>query len=143
MTPDQISRVRSSWPDVAADADAMTLRFYEHLFAIDAGAARLFAHTDMGAQRVKLAQMLEALVNALDDPDRLVPVIAALGKRHTHYGVESRHFDSVGEALLLALGETLGVAFTPGTRQAWSETYWLVASVMRRALVRASIPHGR
>lgn len=118
----------------------MTRQFYEHLFAIDAGAARLFSDTDMEAQRVKLAQMLEVLVNALDDPDRLVPVVAALGRRHTHYGVESRHFDSVGEALLLALGHTLGDAFTPGVRQAWSETYGLVASVMRRALVRASSP---
>ncbi len=118
----------------------MTRQFYEHLFAIDTGAARLFSDTDMVAQRAKLAQMLEVLVNALDDFDQLVPVVAALGRRHTHYVVESRHFDSVGEALLRALGETLGDAFTPSVRQAWSETYGLVASVMRRALVRASSP---
>ena len=140
MTADQILLVRASWPVVAGDADAMTTRFYEHLFAIDAGAARLFTDTDMGAQRVKLAQTLEVLVKALDDPDRLVPAVAALGRRHTHYGVEPRHFDSVGEALLRALGDTLGVAFTPAVRQAWAETYGLVASVMRRALVRAASP---
>jgi hemoglobin-like flavoprotein len=79
-------------------------------------------------------------VNALDDPDQLVPVMAALGKRHTHYGVELRHFDSVGEALTRAIGETPGVAFTPAVRQAWSETYALVASVMRRALIRPASP---
>jgi hemoglobin-like flavoprotein len=132
--------VRSSWPAVAADAEGMTTRFYEHLFAIDAGAARLVTGTDMREQRGKLAQMLEVLVNALDDPDQLVPVMAALGKRHTHYGVELRHFDSVGEALTRAIGETPGVAFTPAVRQAWSETYALVASVMRRALTRPASP---
>jgi hemoglobin-like flavoprotein len=47
-------------------------------------------------QRKKLAASLTVVVNALDDPVRLLPALAALGKRHTNYGVEHRHFDSVG-----------------------------------------------
>jgi hypothetical protein len=75
---------------------------------------------------------------ALDDPDRLLPPLAALAKRHTHYGVEPHHFDSVGAALLHALAETSGSAFTPELRNAWEEAYALVASVMQRALIRAA-----
>ena len=138
MTPDQISLVRSSWPMLEANADTLSTTFYAHLFAIDHGAARLFAHVDMEAQRVKLVQSLAVVVHALDDTDRLLPPLAALAKRHTRYGVELHHFHSVGEALIHALDETLGSAFTPELLQAWTDAYALVTSVMQRALLRAA-----
>jgi hemoglobin-like flavoprotein len=139
MTPDQILLVRSSWPAVAADADALTIHFYAHLFAIDDSAARLFAGIDMASQRKKLAQALAVVVKVLDDPDQLLPAVAALGKRHANYGVEHHHFDSVGEALVAALGAVLGDRFVPELQAAWTEAYTLVASVMRRALIRAAV----
>jgi hemoglobin-like flavoprotein len=139
MTPAQIQLVRSSWPQIEADAGTLTVLFYQHLFEIDQSAARLFAGTDMAAQRMKLGQSLAVVVKSLDDLDRLLPAIAALGKRHTNYGVELRHFDSVGDALLWALRETLGGAFTPELHDAWAQAYTLVASVMRRALERRSV----
>src|SRR5262245_66605710 len=86
MNYDQITLIRGTWPAVAAKADALTAAFYARLFEIDAGAAKLFAHVDMAAQRKKLAQSLAVVVAALDDPDSLLPAISALGKRHTHYG---------------------------------------------------------
>ena len=138
MTPDQILLVRASWPTLAANSEALTTSFYAHLFELDDSAARLFAGVDMTAQRTKLAQALAAVIHALDNTDRLLPAIAALGKRHAHYGVESRHFDSVGEALLAALADVLGDAFTGDVRTAWADAYALIASVMRRALVRAN-----
>ena len=138
MNPDQIAIVRGVWPAVAADAATLASHFYRRLFEIDHGTARLFAHVDMDAQRKKLVQMLSVVVASLDDPDRLLNAVGALGKRHVHYGVEDHHFDSVGEALIDALREVLGKAFTPDVQGAWLEAYTLVASVMRRALVRAS-----
>ena len=142
MNPDQISLVRSSWPAVAANTDGLTVDFYTYLFEIDESAARLFAGVDMAAQRTKLAQSLAVVVKSLDDLDRLLPASAALGKRHTHYGVEHHHFDSVGEALLRALAKTLGEAFTSEVHKAWADAYALVASVMQRALVRVTAAHS-
>jgi nitric oxide dioxygenase len=140
MTPDQIRLVRSSWPVVLTAADALAIHFYARLFEIDDSAARLFAHVDMVSQRRKLTQSLDVVVDALDDPDQLLPTVAALGKRHTKYGVEHHHFDSVGESLIAALGATLGDQFTAELQAAWTEAYALVSSVMRRALIRASVP---
>jgi len=99
MTPDQVLLVRSSWAAIAERGDELSVSFYDHLFAIDPSAARLFAHVDMSAQRAKLTHTLGVVVHALDDIDSLLPAVAALGKRHTHYGVEHRHFESV-EALV-------------------------------------------
>ena len=138
MTPDQISLVRSSWPILEAKADLLSTTFYAYLFSIDDGAARLFAHVDMGAQKAKLVQSLAVVVEALDDTDRLLPPLAALAKRHTRYGVELHHFHSVGEALIHALGDTLGSAGTPEVLRAWTAAYALVSSVMQRALIRAA-----
>ena len=138
MNSDQIHLVRSSWVTLAERAELVTSRFYEHLFVIDGSAARLFAGVDMAAQRIKLAQTLGVVVNALDNLDRLMPAIAALGKRHTGYGVAAHHFESVGEALLQAFSDTLGDEFTPETRAAWTVAYTLVASVMQRALTRSA-----
>ena len=138
MTPDQILLVRSSWSMLADRADVLSLRFYAHLFAIDQSAARLFTGVDMVEQRKKLVQTLTVVVRALDDVDSLLPAVAALGKRHARYGVEHHHFESVGEALLQAFADTLGDVFTPQLRVAWAEAYALLASVMRRALIRAA-----
>jgi hemoglobin-like flavoprotein len=142
MNYDQISLIRGTWPAVAAKADALTATFYARLFEIDGDAAKLFAHVDMAGQRKKLAQSLAVVVASLDDPDSLLPAISALGKRHTHYGVEHHHFDSVGEALLTALGTTLGPDYTQEIHDAWANAYALVAAVMKRALVRAEAANG-
>ena len=140
MTPDQVLLVRSSWRAVAADSETLATHFYARLFEIDDSAARLFAGVDMASQRKRLAQALAVVVDALHDLDSLLPAIAALGKRHANYGVEHHHFDSVGEALVGALGAVLGAEFTLDVQTAWTDAYALVASVMRRALIRAAAP---
>jgi hemoglobin-like flavoprotein len=125
--------VQESWALAAADVGGLAARFYARLFDIDPRARALFAHADMAAQRAKITRMLGELVSALDAPDRLVPQVAALGRRHASYGVTDRHYRLVGEALLSALAGALGAALTPEHRSAWAEAYTLVAAIMRRA----------
>lgn len=127
---------------IAGQVDDITSRFYVRLFSIDESAARLFATVDLPAQRRKLGRTLDTVVLTLDDMDSLLPELAALGKRHAHYGVEPHHIESVGEALIAAMADTLGVRFTPELRAAWLEAYALIASVMRRALIRDAAPPG-
>jgi nitric oxide dioxygenase len=85
MTPEDIRLVRNSWQAVADYADALTLRFYERLFAIDANVAKLFEGVDMAAQRTKLTQSIAVVVKGMEKPGRLLPALTALGRRHaTH-----------------------------------------------------------
>lgn len=137
MTPEQIQLVRTTWEVAAADPDTLTTNFYAHLFAIDSGIARMFGGVDMASQKKKVAQALAVVVTALDDVDSLLPALSALGKRHVKYGVESRHFDAVGDALIWALRDSLGNAFTADVQHAWADAYAVVASVMRRPLERS------
>ena len=84
-------------------------------------------------------QMFGDIVRSLDQPAELVPEVAAPGRRHTHYGVKDPDYESMGAALLWTLEPGLGEAFTPELREAWSEAYLLVATVMRRAAAREHV----
>src|SRR5215217_5048649 len=68
MTPDVRARLHESWELASPHADALATCFYARLFEIDAAAGRLFADTDMVAQRPKFAAMLDRIVRAVDEP---------------------------------------------------------------------------
>jgi hemoglobin-like flavoprotein len=133
MTPRQIDLIRASWSAVEPISDAAARLFYDRLFESDPAIKRLFAKTDMQAQRGILMQTLALLVSSLDDFERVVPVLEALGRVHAGYGVRERHYDTVEAALLWALDRGLGEAFDDETADAWATAYSAVASVMIEA----------
>jgi hemoglobin-like flavoprotein len=138
VTPERERLIRESWARLQPYAGSAAAVLYAHLFELDPLSARLFAATDMEAQGRKLIQMLEEIVKVLDQPESLVSQVADLGRRHVGYGVRDADYESLGAALLWTLEDTLGPAFTPEVRDAWSEAYLLLASVMRRAAARTS-----
>jgi len=62
--------------------------------------------------------MIATAVGGLNDLDKLVPAVKALGARHSDYGVTAAHYKIAGEALLWALERGLGDDFTPEARSA-------------------------
>ena len=131
-TPRQITVVQESFAAVAPiAADAADL-FYQRLFTLDPSLRPLFPD-DLEEQKRKLMQMLGLAVKGLNQPERLVPVLEDLGRRHGTYGVKDEHYDVVGEALLGTLAKGLGEAFTPEVEEAWLEVYGLIASTMKDA----------
>ena len=136
MTPESNRLVQESWTLLAADTDAVARRFYDGLFELSPHTRTLFAHTDLEAQRRKFVQMLADVLQMIDAPERCVPELAALARRHVGYGAISPDYDTVGAALLGALEQSLGDAFTPRVREAWMETYRMIAGIMRRAAER-------
>jgi hemoglobin-like flavoprotein len=133
MTPTQKSLVQATWKQVIPLADAAAIMFYDRLFEIDPTTKPLFRQTDMPHQRKKLLQIIGTAVASLERLDALVPVVEDLGRRHAGYGVEDKHYDSVGAALLWTLERGLGKTWTPEVAEAWTQTYGLLSGVMRRA----------
>jgi hemoglobin-like flavoprotein len=107
-------------------------RFYEHLFRVDPTLRQLFKG-DIREQGRKLVRMLATAVQALDHPERLVPVVEALGTRHHAYGVRDEHYDTVRLALLHTLGQLLGDDVTPAVAAAWADVYDALAALMKGA----------
>lgn len=129
MTSHDITLVKESFRKLAPIADQAAALFYARLFELDPSLRHLF-HNDMEAQEKKLMQMIGMAVQSLDRLEALVPLLAQLGARHVGYGVREEHYATVGAALLWALEKSLGREFTPAVKQAWSETYGLIADTM-------------
>ena len=138
MTPEHRQLVVESWKQLGPHHQETGAAVFRHLFTIDPKLRSLFAETLMEDQYGKFAAMVDMLIGWLDAPERLVPVAKQLGARHTNYGVRDEHYTLFGAALMAALAERLGSAFTPAVRSAWVEAYLLIVALMRRGALRVS-----
>ena len=129
MTPHQIQLVRQSFAAADQDAQALARLFYARLFVVDPSTRPLFP-SDLSDQRVKLMAVLRLVVASLDRLDPLLPRIEELARRHVGYGVSARHYPSVGLALIWALEQALGPAFTAEDRAAWITAYGILSTTM-------------
>jgi len=132
MTPEHIRLVKESFQQVLPVADRVAGRFYAQLFAFDPSIEPLFTH-DMDAQGQKLMASLQRIVKGLDDLPAVLPAVEQLAIRHLDYGVQPHHYTTVGNALLVALKQELGDAFTHETRAAWVAAYTLLSRAMKKA----------
>lgn len=131
-----VELVQTSFEAVKPIAATAAEIFYSKLFELDANLKPLFPAEDedkMKEQGNKLMTMLTAAVAGLSNVEGLIPVLQDLGKRHVAYKVEKSHYDTVGAALLGTLEAGLGEAFTPEVKQAWTDVYGVMASVMIEA----------
>ncbi len=132
MTPQQITLVQNSWADVVPIQDTAAGLFYQRLFSLDPSVRPMFKG-DMQEQGKKLMRMLGLVVNSLTRLDELIPVAQEMAVRHVGYGVEAKHYDTVGAALLWTLEQGLGPKFTGEVKAAWAAAYGTLAQVMKDA----------
>lgn len=132
MTPDQINLIQTSWAQVVPIQDTAAKLFYGKLFELDPAVKPLFKG-DIVEQGRKLMKSLNVVVNGISNLGPLIPALQEMGKRHVAYGVEARHYATVGAAILWTLEQGLGPAFTPATREAWTAAYTTLAGVMQEA----------
>lgn len=111
-------------------ADEFAASFYQTLFADCPAAQPLFANTDMEKQQKKLIVSLVYVVGNLRYPDNLTAKLKDLGAKHVTYGTMSDHYPIVGAALLKTLEAYIGSAWTPDVKQAWTDAYEAIASIM-------------
>ena len=132
LSSEEVELVRASFEEAMVDPEATTGLFYGRLFELDPSVRPLFKG-DMREQGRKLTKTLRLMVSGLEEPERVVPALKALGRRHVDYGVEERHYETVGGALLWALRRRLGEGFSPEAEDAWARAYGEMASVMKQA----------
>lgn len=130
MTPQQINVVQRTWEQIFPNANAVAATFYSRLFELDPTLRALFPD-DLQPQARKLVNAINLAVRGLGDLNRLEPVLRELGRRHIGYGVEDRHYLTVGAALIDTLAAGLGDGFTAAVRDAWTDTYAIVAETMK------------
>jgi hemoglobin-like flavoprotein len=137
MTPQQVELVQRTWRAVLPVGDTAAELFYGKLFNLDPGLRGLFKE-DMVEQGRNLTAMISVAVGMLHKPERIRLAVRQLGARHAAYGVERRHYELVGTALIWTLDKCLGEAFTPETKAAWWSTYAFLAETMQEAACASS-----
>jgi hemoglobin-like flavoprotein len=131
MTPRQVQIVQSNFEKVMPIAEVAAGLFYARLFELDPALRQMFKG-DMKRQGGMLMSMLASAVRGLSNPNGLIPVLTALGRRHNGYGVVDAHYATVAEALLWTLQQGLGEEFTAESREAWTAAYTMMATVMQQ-----------
>lgn len=129
MTPEQKKLVQSSFSAAAHRGEELVDIFYGRLFEGYPQLRKMFPH-DMEAQKKKLLQTLAYAVNGLAHPEALLPIVRDLGRNHRSYDVEAEHYTYVAAALIGALREALGTAFTHEVERAWVACYVFIAREM-------------
>ena len=141
ITAKQKELVQSSFAKVESIADTAAEIFYSKLFEYDPSLRKLF-RTDMKSQGRKLMSTLKVAIKGLDDLNALIPVLEKIATQHLGYGVKAEDYTTVGNALLFALKAGLGDQWNPELRQAWIDTYRIVAQVMKAAAYQAKASNG-
>jgi hemoglobin-like flavoprotein len=79
-------------------------------------------------------QMIDKALSMLGpDIEILTEILMELGEKHVRYGVKPEYFPSMGRALIQALGNELGDAFTSDVKADWVEVYGALSYDMIRA----------
>ncbi|MEQ8664969.1 MAG: methyl-accepting chemotaxis protein [Rhodospirillales bacterium] len=136
MTPEQVELVQSTFRQVVPNQEETAKTFYARLFEIDPNLRPMFKG-DMTEQGKKLMAALATVVEDLNEPEKIIPFAEDLGVRHLAYGVEEMHYTTVAHALIWALEQGLGDAFTDEVRDAWIAAYMLLSEAMIAAARRA------
>jgi nitric oxide dioxygenase len=129
LSKKQKQLVRDSFDSVQAYGTSVVVLLYGRLFEIAPDTRALFK-IDIRKQAKKLEDTLRATIEALDNFEQLLPVLAALGQDHATYGVQPYHYEQLRSALLWTLGQVLGIEFDSETRAAWDKLLSLISAVM-------------
>ncbi len=124
--------IRDSYAQIQPRSGEVAQFFYAMLFAIAPGTRELFA-ANMEVQRSRFWRALLHIVQNVDRPDELVPFLRQLGRDHRKFGVLAQHYDVMGTALVTALKQYAGSAWTPQVERAWMDAYGLIAKTMLEA----------
>ena len=135
LSSDHADIVRATLPAVGANGVEITGRFYSALFEAHPELRHVFNQGNQanGEQRQALAGSVAAFASHLVSPDSTTPfqeMLPRIAHKHASLGIRPEQYTVVGRHLMNAVADVLGDAVTPEVAAAWSEVYWLFATLL-------------
>ena len=124
----------------APQGDALVTRFYERLFEKYPAVKPLFKNASIPEQKRKSCWPPWCWSSEHSPSREAHAGAAGHGARHVGYGAKPAHYDAVGENLLAVLGEFAGEALDSKVKQAWTDAYTAIKTIML-AGPNAHTPH--
>ncbi|XP_041469276.1 uncharacterized protein LOC121419053 isoform X3 [Lytechinus variegatus] len=150
LTTEQKNLIKGSWRIVAPEKAKCGAVLFAKLVTDHPHIGRLFPFggrnqsyqsllmdDKLKAQGLLVMQTIGDAIRVLDNPDKLLPVLSELGKRHVSYGVTKSDFAPIGTALMNTLKESLGNSFNDNTKNAWLIFWQLIEETISEQLVGA------
>ncbi|MGB9697188.1 MAG: globin domain-containing protein [Ignavibacteria bacterium] len=130
LTNKEIKLIQESFQQLSEKSNKLGKDFYQLLFERNPELKELFK-IDMNEQALALMRMVKTVVEGLNNPQIIIPAVQQLGKRHSDYGVEYKHYKDFGICLIECIEKELQPNFSKETKRAWEKLYNLLADVMK------------
>ena len=126
-----IDVVKSTVPLLAEHGQAITSNFYDRLFNHHPELKNVFnqANQSRGDQSKALADAVFAYAQNIDNLAVLLPAVERIAHKHASLGITPEQYPIVGENLLNAIQEVLGLPDGHAAISAWGEAYGVLANV--------------
>jgi len=137
LTDDPVKLVKNNWAVVKPNNETAADLFYDKLFELDPSVRSLFKD-DLNIQKKQLMATISFAVANLNHPDKFVPAVQALGKRHSEHGVTPEHYNTVAAALIWTLEKGLGEQWAPEAKETLTDIYGILSSKILYAAKEAA-----
>ena len=125
-----IDALETSFDRIAPRGDELMDVFHRRLLEADPSMLPLFLGLDLQRVKATLLAGLIRLRGSLRDLDSLTPALRGLGARNARYGAEPGHYPVATAALVSAMAEIAGDAWTEVHERAWSQVFALASNDM-------------
>ena len=129
MTPEHLTLLTRTAVLVDHAGDEFAGAFYDRLFELHPSARTLFPD-DLAVQRGTLTDEFLLLVALAADLPAFLERCRDLGRRHQAHGVHADDYPALGEALVGAVAQVVGDAWSDEMACAWRCFYALLADAM-------------
>ena len=131
LSQETIETVKSTTSLLAENGEAITKHFYKRLFEKHPELKNIFnqVNQERGEQPRALADAILAYANNLDNIEALVPVVERIAHKHVSLGIRPDQYPIVGQNLLAAIQEVLGLPEGHPALLAWAEAYGVLADI--------------
>ncbi|MEV0295774.1 FAD-binding oxidoreductase [Nocardia sp. NPDC050710] len=138
-----VALIRTTFKAVAAEEggpEKLASSFYAILFT-DYPHARDFFPAAMDSQRDRLVKAIAYALDRLEEPNKLLPFLAQLGRDHRKYGVQPEHYVAVATSLKTAMRRYAGTEmWTDEVDRAWDDGLTIIAETMIGAADKETTP---
>lgn len=129
LSQETIAAVKETIPLINQESEKVTSRMYEILFSKYPETKPLFDNADKD-QHKKLAGAIAAFAGNIDNLGVLGNAVEKMAQSHVMTQVKPIHYPMVADALITAMGDVLGAAFTEERKNAWIEAYTFLANIL-------------
>jgi len=131
LSQETIATVKSTTSLLEENGEAITKFFYKRLFERHPELENVFNQVNQkrGDQPRALADAVLAYANNLDNIEVLVPVVQRIAHKHVSLGIKPEQYPIVGENLLAAIQNVLGLPDAHPALLAWEKAYGVLADI--------------